>query len=102
MRDLFIDRPAFDAWAARYAARLQAGPVGDAERALRMRRCNPKYVLRNHLAQAAIERATQGDMSEVQRLLRVLEHPFDDQPGNDADAAFPPDWAQHLEISCSS
>ena len=62
----------------------------------------PKYVLRNHLAQQAIEQAERGEMGEVQRLLKVLSRPYDEQPDAEADAAFPPDWARHLEVSCSS
>ncbi len=102
VRDLFINRPAFDAWAQRYAARLMAEASIDAERALRMNLANPKYVLRNHLAETAIHRAREGDFSEVQRLLQVLQHPFDEQPEHEADAGFPPDWATQLEVSCSS
>ena len=67
-----------------------------------MDRVNPKYVLRNYLAQVAIEKAQQKDYSEVARLLAVLEKPFDEQPGNEHYAALPPDWASHLEVSCSS
>jgi uncharacterized protein YdiU (UPF0061 family) len=102
LRDLFIDREAFDTWALRYQLRLQAEGSVDAERALRMNRVNPKYVLRNHLAETAIVRAREGDFSEVQRLQRLLQRPFDEQPENEADAGFPPDWASHLEVSCSS
>jgi uncharacterized protein YdiU (UPF0061 family) len=102
LRDLFIDRPAFDAWAQAYRARLLAEGSVDAERAAAMRRVNPKYVLRNYLAQTAIERAQNGDFTEVRQLLAVLEHPFDEQPANEAYAALPPDWASHLEVSCSS
>ncbi len=102
LRDLFIDRAAFDAWGLRYAERLRAEASTDAERALRMNRVNPKFVLRNHLAETAIARAREGDFSEVQRLLKVLQHPFDEQPEAEADAGFPPDWATHLEVSCSS
>ena len=102
IRDCFIDRDAFDAWAGRYTARLKAEDSNDAERAARMNRVNPKFVLRNHLAETAIERARSGDFSEVQRLLKVLQSPFDEQPQHEADAGFPPSWAQTLEISCSS
>jgi uncharacterized protein YdiU (UPF0061 family) len=59
-------------------------------------------VLRNYLAQVAIERAQNGDYSEIARLLAVLERPFDEQPENESYAALPPDWASHLEVSCSS
>ena len=102
LRDLFIDREAFDAWARNYAARLRSEGSVDAERALRMNRVNPKYVLRNHLADTAIRAARTGDFSEVQRLLKVLSAPFDEQPEHAAYADFPPDWAQHIEVSCSS
>ncbi len=102
LRDLFIDRAAFDAWAARYAARLQREAGGDAERAARMNRVNPKYVLRNHLAETAIRHARSGDFDETHRLLRVLERPYDEQPEHAAYAGFPPDWASTIEVSCSS
>jgi uncharacterized protein YdiU (UPF0061 family) len=102
IRDLFIDREAFDVWARRYAQRLGAEGSDDAQRAVRMAGVNPKYVLRNHLAENAIRRAREGDFGEVQRLHRVLQRPYDEQPEHEADAGFPPDWAQHLEVSCSS
>lgn len=103
LRDLFIDRTAFDAWAARYAAALRQQGSNDAERAAAMRRVNPKYILRNHLAEVAIRRAADHrDYSEVDRLHRLLAHPFDEQPEHEAYAAEPPDWARQLELSCSS
>jgi len=102
VRDLFIDRDAFDAWALTYRARLRLEESNDAERRLAMDLVNPKYVLRNYLAQVAIEKAQNKDFSEVARLLAILEHPYDEQPGNEAYAALPPDWASHLEVSCSS
>lgn len=102
VRDLFLDRAAFDAWAADYRARLRKELRSDAERRLAMDQVNPKYVLRNYLAQVAIEKAQNKDFSEVAKLLSVLEHPFDEQAENDAYAALPPDWASHLEVSCSS
>ena len=103
MRAWFIDRERFDAWAARYDARLAAEASLDAERWQRMAAVNPKFVLRNHLAETAIRQAEAGDFSEVQRLHQVLQRPFDDQPDAPAAyAALPPDWAQHLEVSCSS
>jgi len=103
VRDGFVDRAAFDAWAARYAARLRAEASVDTERRGRMDRANPKFVLRNHLAETAIRQARNGDFAEVQRLLAVLQAPFDEHPDAPAAyAALPPDWAQHLEVSCSS
>jgi uncharacterized protein YdiU (UPF0061 family) len=102
LRDLFIDRGAFDTWANQYRERLQAEGSLDAERKLAMDAVNPKYILRNYLAQIAIEKAQNKDFSEVARLLSVLERPFDEQPENEQYAALPPDWASHLEVSCSS
>jgi uncharacterized protein YdiU (UPF0061 family) len=103
LRDQFIQREAFDAWAQRYAARLTREASGDAERRIRMHRVNPKYVLRNYLAQVAIEKATSDkDYSEIDRLLHLLRRPYDEQPEMAAYAAPPPDWAQKIEVSCSS
>jgi uncharacterized protein YdiU (UPF0061 family) len=102
LRDQFLDRPAFDAWAAQYRARLRAENSVDAVRRAAMDSVNPKYVLRNYLAQLAIEKAQNKDFTEVARLLKVLQHPFDEQPEHEHYAALPPDWASHLEVSCSS
>jgi uncharacterized protein YdiU (UPF0061 family) len=102
LRDLFIDRAAFDDWAVQYRARLRQENSKDMQRRLAMHAKNPKYVLRNYLAQVAIERAQQKDFSEVQKLAGILSRPFDEQPEHDAYAALPPDWASELEVSCSS
>ncbi|MDB5728780.1 MAG: YdiU family protein [Noviherbaspirillum sp.] len=102
LRDLFIDRPAFDAWAMQYRARLaQEGSV-DLQRRSAMHSVNPKYVLRNYLAQIAIEKAQNKDFSEIATLLAVLEKPFDEQPEHAKYADLPPVWASELEVSCSS
>lgn len=103
LRDLFLDRASFDAWAARYAAALRQQGSIDAERGPVMRAVNPKYILRNHLAEIAIRRATdERDFSEVNRLHALLTHPFDEQPEYETYAAEPPDWARKIEVSCSS
>jgi len=103
LRDLFLDRAAFDAWAARYAAALRQQGSVDAERVQAMRRVNPKYILRNHLAEVAIRRAVdERDYSEVNRLHALLSRPHDEQPECEAYAAEPPDWAKQIEVSCSS
>ncbi|QHE86040.1 protein adenylyltransferase SelO [Hydrogenophaga sp. BPS33] len=103
VRDLFLQREAFDAWAARWRERLQAQTGFDAETTLaQMLRTNPRVVLRNHLGEVAIQRAKQGDHSEVARLQSALERPFDDVAGQEDLADFPPDWARQIEISCSS
>jgi len=103
LRDLFLDRAAFDAWTARYAATLRAMGSTDAARSTAMRAINPKYILRNHLAEVAIRRAADHrDYSEITRLHTLLLHPFDEQPEFEAYAAEPPDWARQIEVSCSS
>jgi uncharacterized protein YdiU (UPF0061 family) len=99
-RDLFLDREAFDAWLKDFLALLdQQGMKPDTGLMLRT---NPAIVLRNHLAQTAIERAQKGDFSEVAQLLSALENPFELRPGHAHYAGFPPDWSQTLQVSCSS
>jgi uncharacterized protein YdiU (UPF0061 family) len=75
-------------------------------RAEEMARVNPKYVFRNYLAQQAIDAMAAGDASVLERLMRVLERPYDEQPGNDELAARRPEWARHKAgcsaLSCSS
>ena len=108
LRDLFVDRDAFESWAARYKERLHAEGSSsegsrDTERAVRMRQVNPKYVLRNYLAHEAIRMATeQKDFSEIERLRLLLRDPFAEQPEMDRYAVPPPDWGKHLIVSCSS
>jgi uncharacterized protein YdiU (UPF0061 family) len=67
-----------------------------------MDRINPKYILRNHLAQAAIEKAQQNDFSEVATLLQILSKPFDEQVDFESYSNPPPIDLQHIEVSCSS
>ena len=102
VRDLFLDRAAFDTWVNDYRARLSEETRDDTARAIAMNRVNPKFVLRNHLAETAIRKAKEKDFSEVERLAAVLRRPFDEQPEHAAYAALPPDWASSLEVSCSS
>lgn len=101
-RDEFRDRDSFDSWCKRYHQRLSQQPLTPAQRHERMLATNPKYVLRNYLAQQAISAAQQGDFSEVKALHAVLRQPFAEQPQNASYAALPPDWGRHMEISCSS
>ena len=63
---------------------------------------NPKYVLRNHLGEQAIQAAKLNDFSGVNTLLTLLQAPFDEHPSHEGSAGFPPDWAASIEISCSS
>ena len=98
--DLFLDRPRWHAWRARYRERV--GSAAPSALGQSMLRTNPKFVLRNHLAETAIRDARAGDFGKVERLLHLLQTPFDEHPDMHAYAGFPPAWASQLEISCSS
>jgi serine/tyrosine/threonine adenylyltransferase len=100
VRDLFLDRQTWDAWLLQYSERIMSTERG--LMANLMQKTNPVYVLRNHLGEQAIQKAKLKDFSEVERLLSLLQAPFTAQPGMEAYASFPPDWASSIEISCSS
>lgn len=100
---LFAEPEDWFAWRARYLARLDAEGSVDMRRQTAMLAVNPKYILRNHLAETAIAHARDAhDFSEVERLQRCLMHPFDEQPEFEAYAAPPPAWAREISLSCSS
>ena len=103
-RDAHADELA--GWLARYRARLADNAFDEATRRETMRQANPKYILRNWLAQAAIERAEAGDEAGIHDLLEVMRHPYDDQPGREYFAGKRPDWAREKAgcsmLSCSS
>ena len=91
-----------DDWLRRYSARAK----NEQDRVARMNRANPRYVFRNYLAQLAIDALERGDSSVLERLMKVLERPYDEQPGNDDLAARRPEWARQRAgcsaLSCSS
>jgi uncharacterized protein YdiU (UPF0061 family) len=95
------------AWLRRYGARVRDdGAAEQAQRVARMNAANPKYVLRNYLAQTAIDALAAGDAAVLERLMAVLQHPYDEQPENEDLAARRPEWARHRAgcsaLSCSS
>jgi uncharacterized protein YdiU (UPF0061 family) len=103
LRELFTGREAFAAWADCYRARLALEAGADAERKPRMDAVNPKFVLRNYLAEVAIRKAAdERDYSEIERLMRLLARPYDEQPAMQAYAEPAPESARSLALSCSS
>jgi uncharacterized protein YdiU (UPF0061 family) len=114
VRDAFYDAASVPAeheqrlarWLRRYVTRVREDRTPDSERRRAMDAVNPKFVLRNYVAQLAIERAEAGDASLVVELLDVLRRPFDEQPEHARFAEKRPDWARHKPgcsmLSCSS
>ena len=84
----------FDAW---YQGYLKNKP-----NRILMLRSNPKYILRNYMAENAIKEANNGDYSEITKLLKILQKPYDEQAENEVYASNSPNWAKNLEVSCSS
>lgn len=100
--DFFIQRDKASDWLTNYRERLIAEQSDCISRQLTMKSVNPKFVLRNYLAQQAIELAEKGDYSMFSQLNEVLARPFDEHPEQESFAKPPPDWGKAMEISCSS
>nr|KYP75501.1 UPF0061 protein azo1574 family [Cajanus cajan] len=98
-------KEAWTSWLKTYIHELSSSGISDEQRKTSMDLVNPKYILRNYLCQTAIDAAEIGDFEEVRRLLKLVEHPFDEQPGMEKYARLPPAWAYRpgvCMLSCSS
>ena len=107
IRNLCLDIAAFDDWYSQYQlALIIDGQPNSSEQAQKrkqqMNQVNPKYILRNYLAQNAISKAQQGDYNEVKTLHKILSNPFDEHKEFEEYAQLPADWGKKIEISCSS
>lgn len=103
LSDLFINRDAFPPWANNYRQRLSLEQRNASERKQAMLKANPKYILRNYMAETAIRKAEdEGDYREIDRLLTLLQSPFDEHPDCEHYAKHPPIWSKTLSVSCSS
>lgn len=100
LQQMFQSTSAFGPWLDDFE-RLAAAP-DSGHSATRMLQSNPALVLRNHLAELAIEHAKLKDFGVLQELLQALERPFDAPATHPDWAGPPPDWARQIRISCSS
>ena len=87
-------------WFQRYDFRLEKESLSDQQRQLKMNLVNPKYVLRNYMAQLAIDDANKGDYNMIDELYQLLKHPYDEQPNSEKWFAKRPDWARY-KVGCS-
>lgn len=87
-------------WLKEYAALIKTENRDKSERMAAMNQVNPKYVLRNYMAQLAIDAADNGDFSIINELFHLLKKPYDEQPDMERWFAKRPDWARH-KVGCS-
>ena len=87
-------------WFNTYDLRLQREPILDKERQQKMNAVNPKYVLRNYMAQLAIDKADEGDYSLIETFFKILQNPYEEQPKYQEWFAKRPEWARH-KVGCS-
>ena len=102
LRDDFINREEINKWFNDYIERLKNESSDDRQRQEKMNQINPKYILRNHLAQVAIEKAQKKDFTEISKLLNILSRPYEEQSENESYALTPPINFPSVEVSCSS
>jgi uncharacterized protein YdiU (UPF0061 family) len=103
LRDKFADKSSFDNWFRSYLTRLEQERSSDTDRSKYMKTINPKYILRNYMAENAIKAARdEQDFDKIDQLMKLLQSPFDEQPDYQRFADEPPAWSKSLSVSCSS
>lgn len=99
LKDSFI-KEGWDKWFINYSERLLLEPLTNEERKEKMNKTNPKYVLRNYMAQLAIDDADKGDYELIDELFNLLKKPYDEQPENEEWFKKRPEWARS-KVGCS-
>jgi uncharacterized protein YdiU (UPF0061 family) len=103
LESLFIHREKFNQWMQEYQERLSVETTGSRDRAVKMASVNPKYIFRNYMAEIAIRKAEdEEDYTEITRMLKLLQSPYDDHPDCEEYAKNPPKWSSQISVSCSS
>ena len=87
-------------WFKKYDQRLHKEILSATDRKAKMNRINPKYVLRNYMAQLAIDEANKNKYDLINELFELLKKPYDEQPLNEKWFAKRPEWARH-KVGCS-
>ncbi len=93
-------RQQWTTWFDHYAERLQMESISNSERKAKMNAVNPKYVLRNYMAQLAIDAADNGDYSLIDELFQLLKFPYEEQLEHEKWFKKRPEWARH-KVGCS-
>jgi protein adenylyltransferase len=101
--EMFTDKNAFILWLGDYSQALSKQKFSNESRKIKMDMINPKYVLRNYIAQIIIEKVDkEKDFAFFDKWLRILQSPYDQHPEMEAYAGLPPTWAEKISVSCSS
>lgn len=98
LTDVLVEK--WRVWFRKYIVRLQIEDISNEERRAKMNSVNPKYVLRNYMAQLAIDKADEGDFSLISELYDLLKKPYDEQPESEKWFAKRPEWARN-KVGCS-
>jgi len=102
LREMVLEQGQLSSWLAEYRVALAQESTTSEQRSTSMNCVNPKYVLRNYMAENAIKQAVEGDYSEVENLAKLLRYPYAESPEYEKYFSNPPEWAAAISVSCSS